>query len=120
MKIPRLLCLGFLCFAFAASAQEEAVQEEAVEEFEAVPEPPDLPDPLQSGQPIEPEVTIKQTTEGVIEEYRVSGRLYMVKITPQVGPAYYLVDRDGDGKMETRLGRIDEDNAVPQWVIFSW
>ena len=71
--------------------------QESGEEFEAVPEPPELPDPLVSGQPIEPEVTIIRTDEEVIEEYRMNGRLYQVKVTPVIGPVYYLVDRDGDG-----------------------
>ncbi len=55
----------------------------------------------------------------MIEEYRVNGLLYAAKITPDVGAAYYLIDRDGDGTLESRSGEL-EDIAVPHWVIFSW
>ena len=90
------------------------------EELAPVPEPPTIPDPLQSGQAIEPQVTIIRKDDAIIEEYRLDGRLYMTKIIPAVGPAYYLVDRDGDGQMETRMSEIYDDFTVPQWVLFSW
>ena len=89
-------------------------------QLEDVPAPPEIPQHLQDGQPIEPEVTIIHREEAVIEEYRVNGRMYMVKITPKIGPPYYLVDRDGDGRMESRMSQIYDDFVVPQWVIFSW
>lgn len=103
-----------------AAALTAAAAEETQEEFEAVPPPPDIPDPLQSGQPIEPEVTIVRRGDAVIEEYRAAGTLFMIKITPKVGKPYYLVDRDGDGRMETRMSEIYDDFVIPQWVIFSW
>lgn len=86
---------------------------------EAMP-PPDLPDPIQSGQPIEPEVTIIQSEDKLIEEYRVNGSLYMVKVTPSIGPPYYLLDQDGDGKLESRTTRLGSDSSVPQWILFQW
>lgn len=97
-----------------------SAQNETEDEFEAVPAPPDIPDPLESGQPIEPQVTIIRRGEEVIEEYRINGNLYKIKVTPAVGPVYYLVDRDGDGRLEQRRGGIYADDHVPQWVLFSW
>lgn len=102
---------------FAAAPVALAADEEGLED---VPEPPEIPQQLQDGQPIEPEITIIHREEAVIEEYRVNGRMYMVKITPKVGPPYYLLDRDGDGRMESRMSEIYDDFVVPQWVIFSW
>jgi len=90
------------------------------DEMGGVPPPPDIPDPLQSGEAIEPEVTIIQKEESVIEEYRINGNLYMVKITPSVGAPYYLIDKDGDGRMESRTTTLGSDVVVPQWVLFSW
>ena len=113
MKPNTLLALILFAAAPLAFAAEE-------EQFEEVPEPPDLPEKLQDGQPIEPEVTIIRREEQVIEEYRVNGRMYMVKITPRVGLPYYLIDRDGDGRMESRMSEIYDDFVVPQWVILSW
>jgi len=99
------------------TANAENVSEE---DFAPAPEPPELPDPLQSGRAIEPEVTIIRKEDAIIEEYRLDGRLYMAKITPVAGPSYYLVDRDGDGQMETRMSEIYDDFVVPQWVLFRW
>lgn len=68
---------------------------------------------------LEPEVTIRQQGSRTIHEYRMNGRLYMVKIVPRNGPAYYLVDQDGDGEMD-----VTEDDpariVLPQWVLFRW
>lgn len=90
------------------------------DELAPVPAPPELPDPLKSGQALEPQVTIIRKDDAVIEEYRLDGKLYMTKVTPAAGPAYYLVDRDGDGQMESRMSEIYDDFVVPQWVLFSW
>ena len=86
--------------------------------LEPVPEPPELPDPLETGENIEPEVTIIRKKDAVIEEYRVNGQLYMVKVTPAFGPVYYIKDLDGDGQMDHRYEL--EDPAVPEWVLFTW
>jgi hypothetical protein len=98
--------------AFAGNATDEGLVD--------VPQPPDLPDSVESGEPIEPEVTIIRREETIIEEYRVNGQLYMVKIIPDVGPAYYLIDQDGDGQMESRRSSLYDDLLVPQWVLFVW
>lgn len=51
----------------------------------------------------------------VIEEYRVAGILRMVKVTPRRGVTYYLVDRNGDG-------RVDADDGMQgvHYRLFSW
>ena len=94
-------------------------EEATVEEFDAIPEPPDLPDPLVTGESIEPQVTIIRKEDAIVEEYRVNGFLYMVKVTPAVGPSYYLIDRNGNGELDTRRSSLDDTN-VPQWVLFTW
>ncbi|WP_016856528.1 DUF2782 domain-containing protein [Halomonas smyrnensis] len=73
-----------------------------------------LPAAAQSSTDVEPDVTIRQEEDRTIREYRVNGALYAIEIRPASGPAYYLVDRDGDGDFERQDGqRI----AVPEWVI---
>ncbi len=42
----------------------------------------------------------------VIEEYRVAGQLRMVKVTPPRGPAYYLIDDNGDGRLDRGKGEV--------------
>ena len=88
--------------------------------LEPVPSPPQLPDPLVSGEAIEPEITIIRKDDATIEEYRINGKLYMVKITPVVGKPYYLIDNNGDGRMDTRMNDLRNGFVVPQWVIYSW
>lgn len=88
--------------------------------LEPVPEPPEIPAPVKSGQTLEPEVTIVQKKGKTLEEYRIHGQLYMVKVTPAVGPSYYLIDKNGDGTMDVRMSSLYHDFVVPQWVIFSW
>ncbi len=112
-----LLFLAAISFGFSVPALAGEVDPA---EFEAAPEPPDLPDPIESGEAIEPEVTIIQREDGIIEEYRINGRLYMAKITPSIGSSYYIIDRDGDGQMESRMSDIYNDFAVPHWVLLRW
>jgi hypothetical protein len=90
------------------------------EKFADAPLPPKLPEPLESGQTIEPEVYIVRTEKEVVEEYKVNGHLYMIKITPKIGKPYYLIDQNGDGQMEGKISDIYNTPRVPQWVLFSW
>jgi hypothetical protein len=69
---------------------------------------------------LEPNVTIQEHENRVVEEYRVNNRLYMIKITPSFGAPYYLVDDDGSGDMEYRRDSGGRDIRVPQWTLFSW
>jgi hypothetical protein len=108
---------GLLGFLFIFTGQGYSQEETGTPE---VLPPPDIPEQIQSGEAIEPEVTIIRQEDTIIEEYRIGGNLYMVKITPSIGPSYYLVDQDGDGKLESRTTQLGSDSAVPQWVIFSW
>ena len=119
-----LLSLGVIAQepppATESGAEPESAAQADAEEPAPNPAPPDLPDRLEDGQPIEPEVTIVRKGDAVVEEYRVNGRMFMVRVTPKVGKPYYLLDRDGDGRMESRMSELYDEFAVPQWVIFSW
>ena len=68
----------------------------------------------------EESVIIKSPGQHVIDEYRINGKLYMIRITPKKGAPYYLVDADGDGDLETRSNELAPDFLIPSWVIFSW
>lgn len=90
-------------------------------EDQDVPEPPELPlpDVIVDGEVIEPEVTIIKREEGTIYEYRVNGQLYMVKVQPENGLAYYMIDRDGDGEFDAR-STDPTSISVPQWILMRW
>ncbi len=107
----------FLAAALATAAATAAGQ--SGNELRAFPEPPDLPPASYQGETIEPEVTIIETERQTIYEYRVRGQIYMVRIQPQVGPPYYLLDTTGDGQLDVRRDRV-WNNAIPQWLLFSW
>ena len=61
-----------------------------------------------------PDVTLIETEQRVVYEYRQNGLLRMIKIVPKRGKPYYLVPRDP----ARGLGTIEEADAlVPQWEI---
>ena len=65
----------------------------------------------------EPDVTIRQEGDRTVEEYRVNGFLYAVKVTPKHGKPYFLVRADGD----SNFVRADQpDMLIPAWEIFRW
>ena len=84
-------------------------------------EPPPLPESVQSGEVLEPDVRIVRRDDAVITEYRVNGRLRAIKVTPDGDfPPYYLYDTDGDGRLDQRRSRFDPNLLIPSWVIFTW
>ena len=93
---------------------------EKLPELSPVPEPPELPMPVKSGETLEPDITIIRKGKKTIQEFRKNGVLYMVKIIPKVGPAYYLIDTDGDGNMDVRGSDLDEGTKINQWKLFEW
>jgi hypothetical protein len=107
----RLLAAVVLLLPLAAVAQDAA----------PVPEPPRYPagvEALDEPTP-EPDVTIVEREKDTVFEYRINGRLYMIKVVPIIGPPYYFVDQDGDGAMETRATDYTLIR-VPQWVLATW
>ena len=84
------------------------------------PPPPPSHSDSQNQEEIEPEVTIIRREDKTIEEYRINGRLYMIKVTPKNAPPYFLVDTDGNGTMESHRSALEPDIMIPQWVLFRW
>lgn len=65
----------------------------------------------------EPDVTIRQEGDKTIQEYRINGFLYAIKVTPKVGKPYFLVRADGDSNF---IRSDNPDMLIPQWEIFRW
>ena len=85
-----------------------------------LPEPPPLPPKIQDEQ-VEPTVHIRQEEDRLVEEYSLNGRVYMVKITPAKGPAYYYMDSDGDGQLELQPGDEALNPVRPvYWKVKEW
>lgn len=110
----RLMPLLFVLIALPAAAQAPAQPPG----LQPIPEPPPMP----AGTPdedLEPQVTITQRGEDKVEEYRLNGRLYMIKVMPPHGTPYYLVDEQGNGVM-TRMNTLTSGTRPPMWVIKRW
>jgi len=107
------LALSLIIFSTTLFAQQP-------KDLAPVPEPPELPMPVQSGETLEPDITIIRKGKKTIQEFRKNGELYMVKIIPIVGPAYYLIDTDGDGNMDVRGSDLDKGTQINQWKLFEW
>ncbi|MGR9115808.1 MAG: DUF2782 domain-containing protein [Gammaproteobacteria bacterium] len=89
-------------------------------DLEAIPEPPDAPMPIESGETMEPDITIIRKGKKTIQEYRINGELYMIKIVPDIGPPYYLIDTDGDGNMDVRGTDLEKGMNIHQWKLLEW
>jgi hypothetical protein len=109
----RFILLSFLAFpAFAVNEQPPRL--------EAVPEAPEPPLPVQSGETLEPDITIIRKGKKTIQEFRRGGRLFMIKVIPDIGPPYYFLDNDGDGKMDVRRDDLDKGSNINMWKILEW
>lgn len=110
----RLLPLLFLLACGSAFAKNSEAPEG--------PPPPPLAD---AGEEVDeaslpaPDIRIIDKGDTTIAEYRINGRLYMVRVTPRIGPPYYLIDETGNGQMVRRDGP-DPGFTVPRWVLFRW
>ena len=87
--------------------------------LQPVPEPPPPPPGYELDPTLEPQVTIIKRGTDTVEEYRIAGKLYMVKVTPSHGVPYYLIDQRGDGKF-VRDDTHGSNIRPPMWVIFSF
>jgi hypothetical protein len=80
----------------------------------AVPPPP--PEMVPFDAALEPQVTIKKRDGDTVEEFRLAGKLYMIKVTPSHGVPYYLMDKKGDGSFSA-MDTLAPPVSVPMWVI---
>ncbi|HEC12133.1 MAG TPA: DUF2782 domain-containing protein [Acidiferrobacteraceae bacterium] len=101
--------------------------EQKLQKMPDIPPPPPAPKVIKADdtdgavlQEEGPVVTIKTEDDRKIEEYRIRGRLYMIKVTIKNAPPYYLIDRDGDGNFERRRSELDPRVFIPMWVINRW
>ena len=94
-----------------------AQQPSNLQPLPAVPPPP--PEMEAFDAALEPQVTIVKTETETREEFRHNGKLYMVKVTPSIGPAYYLVDQRGDGNF-VQSDAVGPMVRPPMWILRSW
>jgi len=100
-----------LCIALPVAAQDKPPSN-----LQPIPEPPPPPPGMELDPALEPQVTIQRRGTETVEEFRVGGRLYMMKVTPAGGRPYYLIDDRGDGTF-MRQDNFDTGTRPPMWVI---
>ena len=110
------IVLASLCMGVLAS-QTVMAQSEA-------PPPPPIREPLPPKvtapeDPLDQEVVIRQEEGRMVEEYRRSGLVYMVRIVPTIGEPYYLIDTTGDGLLDMKHDTFEPIKPV-YWKIFDW
>ena len=112
MKIARI-AFALLLAAPAAFAQAAPAEEQA-------PVPEKIPAP--PSEELEPTVTIRTADNGdVVEEYRQSGIVYMVRVRPQGGrPEYTLMDSNGDGKLDKDDAEDAGGVSPVYFTIYEW
>src|SRR2546430_16581466 len=84
--------------------------------LEPLPEAPPPPPEIAGDPELEPQVTIVRRENETIEEFRVNGRLTMVKVTPKHGRPYYLV-ADGASGGFVRRASLDSGLRIAQWML---
>jgi hypothetical protein len=114
MRARNLLFLvAALLFATGGGAQKGRP------DLQPLPEPPPPPPGVSDPEP-EPQVTIRKKDGDKIEEFRVGGRLVMIKVTPAHGVPYILTDSKGDGSFTNRRDSLEAPPGVPMWVLFTF
>ncbi|MCS4504221.1 hypothetical protein KBTX_00444 [wastewater metagenome] len=110
---PALL-IAAAVFAGAAHAADEQGKSKP----NIVAPPP--PEALTKGEEIEPGVQIISRPWAEIREYSVNGRVYAVRIDPRTGPAYYLYDSNGDGRLNDRPPENLDAPDIHRWELLRW
>ena len=115
---PPLAVIAALAFCIATGALAQSQPRPLPPGSKPLEEPP--PPPVVEADPsLEPQVTIRKEPDRTVTEYRIKGKLYMMKVTPASGPAYILMDHRGDGSF-SRLDNLDTGLRVPQWVLLEF
>ncbi|MBI2508604.1 MAG: DUF2782 domain-containing protein [Betaproteobacteria bacterium] len=76
--------------------------------LQPVPEPPPPPKGYEPDPALEPQVTILKRGADTVEEFRIGGKLYMIKVTPASGGTF------------TRQDNFNSGIRPPMWVIFQF
>jgi hypothetical protein len=122
MRPMRSLYVALLAGLLIASGSGQA-QQVRRSDLQPLPEPPPMPEGAAqaAGDPAsQPQVTVRRTGGDVIEEYRVGGRLVMIRVTPAHGVPYVLTDPRGDGLFTHRRDSLEAPPVVPMWVLFTF
>src|SRR5689334_9537003 len=112
------IAVTLAAFAFAAAAQSAPrPRPPGTMPLEDSPPPPPI---TKEAPELAPDVTTRTEGDNQIQEYRVKGRLYMVRVTPRHGHPYILRDDQGTGTFTRHDNPLDSGVRVPQWVLMEF
>lgn len=92
-------------------------------ELEPLPEPPPLPEAVSLEESLEPEVRVVHEHDKVLTQYTVEGVVRAVKVQHKDSnlPSYFLVDTDGNGRLDRRSGVSgDQERLIAHWILVRW
>ena len=105
-----LLLLTAITVQFSVFAKEPPANLQPLEE---------IPPPIVSNDDNssdEPQITIIKKKGETVEEYRINGQLYMLKVTPEHGVPYYMHKEDQNGGW--LMDGPTQPLSIPKWTIF--
>jgi hypothetical protein len=113
------LLLAFAALAIAGAASAQSTERPRPPGTQPLEEPPPPPAIVEPDPALQPAITIRKEGENTVQEYRIRGKLYMMRVTPAHGRPYVLVDHKGDGQF-ARQDNLDSGLRVPQWVLLEF
>ena len=122
LLVKLLAMLTFASLSLSASAETAAAKKPNatqpkiptdLQPLEDIPPPPMADDGALTD---EPQVTIVKKNGETIEEYRINGQLYMMKVTPAHGVPYYMHKEDQNGGW--LMDGPNQPLSIPKWTIF--
>jgi hypothetical protein len=118
--------IGIFAVALGVAAAGAALEGAAQSTARTLPpgtrpleEPPPPPVVTDAPRPA-PQVTTRTEGDKTIQEYRIRGKLYMMRVTPKHGKPYILMDSKGDGTFTKQDNTLDNGMRVPQWVLLEF
>lgn len=120
IKTILFLCAVGFTLSVAAQSNQQPKGQKPLPELPDLthkePEPPELPD-LGGDPSLEPQVTIIKGKEETVEEYRINGQLYMIKVIPRIGKPFYLLNKRSPVG-EPHRGDLESGISVPMWELY--
>jgi hypothetical protein len=114
-----MIMRSFFAALLIAAALPVAAQQAKPPDLQPLPAPPPPPAGYELDPGQEPQVNVIIRPTETVEEYRINGKLYMVKVTPRNGKPYYLVDTVGGGKF-VRHDDYDTGLRPPMWLFLQF
>lgn len=128
--LPLLTATGIIAGCNTLNSTPETAAESASQPIPETVEPMDetarvLADAVRDGTlnldsdnlPEGTDVVIRSGEKKEIQEFRINGFLYAIKVTPKVGKPYFLVAVDSQGNFI----RADQPQMlIPSWRIMEW